>query len=118
MLATAVLFSATWAYNCDGQRMYRRQNKRAPALKRKLEVRGMLALCLHGDSLELKKTLPDKSVDLFLCDLPYGCLSGGGGKEKKENAHTQRKISEMLNSVQLVDVLIICCPRRNQVHIR
>jgi len=30
---------------------------------------------LHGDCLELMKTLPDKSVDLFLCDLPYGCLT-------------------------------------------
>ena len=30
------------------------------------------------------KTLPDKSVDLFLCDLPYGCLAGGAGKEKKK----------------------------------
>lgn len=29
----------------------------------------------HGDCLELMKNLPDKSVDLFLCDLPYGCLS-------------------------------------------
>ena len=32
-----------------------------------------MATCLHGDCLELMKTLPDKSVDLFLCDLPYGC---------------------------------------------
>jgi site-specific DNA-methyltransferase (adenine-specific) len=23
------------------------------------------------------KTLPDKSIDLFICDLPYGCLTGG-----------------------------------------
>ena len=30
---------------------------------------------LLGDCLEVMKTLPDKSVDLFLCDLPYGCLS-------------------------------------------
>lgn len=30
--------------------------------------------CLNGDCLELMKGLPDKSVDLFLCDLPYGCL--------------------------------------------
>jgi len=30
--------------------------------------------CLNGDCLELMKSLPDKSVDLFLCDLPYGCL--------------------------------------------
>jgi len=30
---------------------------------------------LHGDCLEVMKTLPDKSVDLFVCDLPYGCLA-------------------------------------------
>jgi DNA modification methylase len=43
-----------------------------------------MALCLNGDCLELMKTLPNKSVDLFLCDLPYGCLNGGSGKVKKE----------------------------------
>ena len=37
-----------------------------------------------GDCLELMKNLHDKSVDLFLCDLPYGCLAGGAGKEKKK----------------------------------
>jgi len=36
----------------------------------------------NGDCLEVMKTLPNKSVDLFVCDLPYGCLTGGGGKEK------------------------------------
>ena len=30
---------------------------------------------LNGDCLELMKTLPDKSIDLFVCDLPYGCLA-------------------------------------------
>ena len=39
-------------------------------------------LLLHGDCLELMSTLPDRSVDLFICDLPYGCLGpqkkGGG----------------------------------------
>ena len=40
--------------------------------------------CLNGDCIELMKTLPDKSVDLFLCDLPWGCLAGGGGEEKKK----------------------------------
>lgn len=30
---------------------------------------------LQGDCLDVMKTLPDKSVDLFLCDLPYGCLT-------------------------------------------
>lgn len=33
---------------------------------------------LHGDCLEIMKTLPDKSVDCFICDLPYGCLLSGG----------------------------------------
>ena len=26
-----------------------------------------------GDCLELMKNIPDKSIDLILCDLPYGC---------------------------------------------
>lgn len=39
---------------------------------------------LNGDCLELMKTLPDKSIDLFVCDLPYGCLTGGAGKEKEK----------------------------------
>lgn len=34
-----------------------------------------MAVLLHGDCLDVMKTLPDKSVDLFLCDLPYGCLA-------------------------------------------
>lgn len=37
---------------------------------------------LHGDCLELMKTLPDKSVDCFICDLPYGQLRGSS-KEKE-----------------------------------
>ena len=28
----------------------------------------------NGDCLEVMKLLPDKSVDCFICDLPYGCL--------------------------------------------
>lgn len=34
----------------------------------------MLSL-LKGDCLEVMKTLPAKSVDCFVCDLPYGCLT-------------------------------------------
>ena len=26
---------------------------------------------MHGDCLELMKQIPDKSVDMILCDLPY-----------------------------------------------
>ena len=35
----------------------------------------------------MMKKMPDKSIDLFLCDLPYGCLSGraiGNTAEKKK----------------------------------
>ena len=28
-----------------------------------------------GDCLELMKSIPDKSVDMILCDLPYGTTS-------------------------------------------
>ena len=40
----------------------------------------------HGDCLELMRDISDHSVDLILCDLPYGCLAGGPaigkGKER------------------------------------
>lgn len=29
----------------------------------------------QGDCLELMKNIPDKSVDLILCDLPFGITS-------------------------------------------
>jgi site-specific DNA-methyltransferase (adenine-specific) len=32
----------------------------------------------NADCLEQMKSIPDKSIDLIICDLPYGCLSGGG----------------------------------------
>lgn len=47
---------------------------------------------LHGDCLELMKTLPDKSIDLFLCDLPYGCLTGDAGKEKARRLNAKGEI--------------------------
>jgi site-specific DNA-methyltransferase (adenine-specific) len=34
-----------------------------------------MALLLHGDCLNQMKTLKDKSIDCFVCDLPYGCLT-------------------------------------------
>lgn len=39
--------------------------------------------CMNGNCLELMKTLPNKSVDLFVCDLPYGCLTPSGSKVTK-----------------------------------
>ena len=35
----------------------------------------MALTLLKGDCLDVMRTLPPKSVDCFVCDLPYGCLS-------------------------------------------
>ena len=40
---------------------------------------------LKGDCLEVMKTLPNKSIDCFVCDLPYGCLTTGNPKRKIYN---------------------------------
>lgn len=29
----------------------------------------------HGDCLQVMKDIPDQSIDLIICDLPYGCLT-------------------------------------------
>ena len=44
----------------------------------------------HGDCLEIMKTIPDKSIDLILCDLPYGCVTKGanGIVSKKSKCYT------------------------------
>ena len=34
---------------------------------------------LHGDCLELLKSIPDKSVDLIITDPPYEIVAGGAG---------------------------------------
>lgn len=52
---------------------------------------------LNGDCLELMKTLPDKSIDLFVCDLPYGCLTSprasvGPGWRKEVEAGQQKTL--------------------------
>ena len=48
----------------------------------------------HGDCLEVLKTIPDKSIDLILCDLPYGCLTGGGITNKETAEKYGRKGTE------------------------
>ena len=41
-----------------------------------------VSITLHnGDCLQVMKVIPDASVDLIICDLPYGCLATGGGKQ-------------------------------------
>lgn len=34
---------------------------------------------IHGDCLEKMKSIADKSIDLIICDLPYGCLTNQTG---------------------------------------
>ena len=41
----------------------------------------------HGDCLEVMKEIPEKSIDLIICDLPYGCLTGGGKVEGKTQTY-------------------------------
>lgn len=48
----------------------------------------------HGDCLEVLKTIPDKSIDLIICDLPYGCLTGGGITNKETAEKYGRKGTE------------------------
>jgi DNA modification methylase len=47
-----------------------------------------------GDCLEKMKSIPDKSVNLLVCDLPYGQLTGGGGKEK--TARKERNSTDVI----------------------
>jgi site-specific DNA-methyltransferase (adenine-specific) len=49
----------------------------------------MVTLSLwHGDCLQLMRDISNASIDLIICDLPYGCLTGGAGKEKKKRQET------------------------------
>ena len=48
----------------------------------------------NGDCLEIMKQIPDKSVDLIICDLPYGCLTGGGITKKETAEKYGRKGTE------------------------
>ena len=36
----------------------------------------------QGDCLEVMKNIPDKSIDMILCDLPYGVLNKSNSNAK------------------------------------
>lgn len=40
---------------------------------------------LHGDCLVEMQTIPDKSIDMILCDLPYGVLNRGNQHAQWDN---------------------------------
>ena len=48
---------------------------------------------LKGDCLEVMKTLPNKSIDCFVCDLPYGCLSNKTLEFKHECPTSVKRIN-------------------------
>ena len=43
----------------------------------------MALTLLKGDCLDVMRTLPDKSISCFVCDLPYGCLSANSNNTRK-----------------------------------
>jgi len=53
----------------------------------------MTTLELHnGDCLEVMKGIPDKSIDLILCDLPFGCLEREGRSEESRKKYNRGNI--------------------------
>jgi site-specific DNA-methyltransferase (adenine-specific) len=53
----------------------------------------MTVQLLHGDCLELMKSLPDKSIDLFICDLPYGQLASKQGGKLNPDKYGQGRVN-------------------------
>ena len=58
---------------------------------------------MHGDCLELMKQIPDKSVDMILCDLPYGVLDYEWDKriDGKKLFHEYKRICKQNTNVIL-----------------
>ena len=55
----------------------------------------------HGDCLEIMKSIPNKSVDLIICDLPYGCLHA-------ERRTTDERIIDPVGSTRGSGVIAGC----------
>lgn len=68
----------------------------------------------NGDCLDVMKTIPDASVDLIICDLPYGCLTGGGITNKETAKKYGRKGTEGISGCAW-DVKIDLAPFWEQV---
>lgn len=54
----------------------------------------------NGDCLEVMKELADKSVDLIICDLPYGCLSGGKNEQSRKRFINGNDTGTLITQVQ------------------
>ena len=49
----------------------------------------------NGDCLEIMKDLSSNSIDCFICDLPYGCLTGGKEQKRKRFINGQDSGTEI-----------------------
>jgi 23S rRNA G2445 N2-methylase RlmL len=72
---------------------------------------------IRGDCLEIMKQIPDKSIDLILCDPPYGidfCSSRTNRKERLQNdklCDWTEMLPKMLSEFKriLTDTGCCCC---------
>ena len=54
---------------------------------------------MQGDCLELMKDIPDKSVDMVLCDLPYGCLNKSNVNARWDSIIPFKSLWEQYNRI-------------------
>lgn len=75
----------------------------------------------HGDCLEIMKSIPDKSVDLIICDLPYGCLTapraskGPGWRKVESETGKKAPVERMSKDICAWDIKIPLKPFWEQV---
>ena len=55
------------------------------------------------------KSIADNSIDLIICDLPFGCLTGGGGKEKAKRNERFRFIDGVNTNTKIKSDIIGGC---------
>ena len=80
----------------------------APVINTSEVVKSSVTL-LKGDCLEKMRGIPDKSIGLIICDLPFGCLTGGGSKEKAKRNERFRFIDGVnTNTIITSDIIGGC----------
>ena len=56
---------------------------------------------IHGDCLVEMKNIPDKSIDLVVCDLPYETLNKGNKSSQWDSSIPMNELQETHNPFQL-----------------
>ena len=62
---------------------------------------------LCGDCLELMSHIPDKSIDMVLCDLPYGILNKSNPKAKWDSVISFDKLWEQYKRITKDNAAIV-----------